>query len=242
MPWQMTEYIWRGRFAVPNMASTGKQIVRTVHSVEETYDIHMIYDYSRTEHDLFMRSLQQHTSKSFLLTFVDGGTAALGKAVVVERGRIRAALQRLLMDDGVDRVGRHARRDHPAGNVQNLPCHPSGGAHLGDLLGSLLLDDPGQHLRPVLWDAVGGVVGFHYGGVGDGPLRTLHAGDDGAGVLEGAPAGRDERLQRAGHRRGGSESLAASAPSTRFALTATALGLALLLLVHEQRADGRRRR
>lgn len=111
------------------------------------------------------------------------------------------------MNDGIDLIGRYTGLDHPTGNVQHLPCDPSGGSHLEDLLGSLLLNDPRKHLRAILGHAVVGVVWLHNVGFGDDPLRTLHAGHDRAGILKG----RVDQILQGGDCRGGAESLAARA-------------------------------
>lgn len=60
---------------------------------------------------------------------VDGGAAGLGEAAVVERGRVRPALHRLLVHDRVDIVRRHAHAQGARHRVQHLPRDPPRRAH-----------------------------------------------------------------------------------------------------------------
>jgi hypothetical protein len=74
---------------------------------------------------------------------VDAGADALGKAVVVERRRTRAPTDRVLVDDAVDLLRRHADAELLPDELERLGCHPAGDAHALDLTRRLDVDAHG---------------------------------------------------------------------------------------------------
>ena len=65
---------------------------------------------------------------------VDARAHRLGEGIVIQRARVRAALDRRLVDYPVELVGRHSRPHGPGRLVQDLPAYPARRPRPRDLL------------------------------------------------------------------------------------------------------------
>lgn len=114
---------------------------------------------------------------------VDGRTATLGEAVVVERARVGVAVNAGGVDDHVNLVCGDARLDEFAGDVEDFAGEAACDAHFGNLFRRVDDDIPGEFRRlPARLPfrrVVGGVDG-----VRDEAGWRLHAGAKLAGVFE----------------------------------------------------------
>mmetsp|Transcript_67906 Transcript_67906/g.162139 ORF Transcript_67906/g.162139 Transcript_67906/m.162139 type:complete len:271 (-) Transcript_67906:131-943(-) len=89
---------------------------------------------------------------------IDRRANAPGEVAVVERRGVRAPLDRLLMHDRVDRVGRDAHRHRPPCDVQHLAGDAASLARARDVLRAVHGDLPRQLRHRALRDAVLRVV------------------------------------------------------------------------------------
>ena len=79
---------------------------------------------------------------------VHRGAHRLREGIVVQRARVRAALDGRLVDNAVELVGRHAGAHRPRGLVQDFPAYPARRPGFGDL--ALVPDRDGMLLLGLL--------------------------------------------------------------------------------------------